>query len=76
MPSYQRHLFRYRYDGQSWSFEIPASSAAEARERLARLGSAQYDGVVVATVPVSGLPVRLVEALRSLGRRLLGFLAA
>lgn len=76
MPSYERHLFRYHYEGQSWSFEIPAASADEARERLVRLTFAEYDGVVVATVPVSGLPVRLIEALRSLGRRLLGFLAA
>lgn len=75
MPSLKRYAFRYNYDGQSWAFEIPAHTAAEARERLSRIAFASYEGEIVATIPVP-IPTGPVSVLRSLGRRVSRFLGA
>jgi hypothetical protein len=49
----QTHLFTYRYDNARWTIEIFASSEQEARERLARIPYATYDGVVLAKLPAT-----------------------
>jgi hypothetical protein len=49
----QTHLFTYRYDNARWTIEIPASSEQEAKERVARIHYATYDGVVVAKLPAT-----------------------
>lgn len=67
------HLFRYRYDGREWGFEIEAASLEEARERLARMAYASYDGELVARVPLSlSAPARIGVAIRNAMSRLLG----
>jgi hypothetical protein len=45
------YLFDYSHDGQSWSFEIPARSEREARERVNSLSNAQYLGEIKMTIP-------------------------
>jgi len=49
--SYKTYLFSYRFDGADWTFEIPATSASEAKQRVGVLGLARYDGEVIAKVP-------------------------
>ena len=45
------YLFEYDHDGASWSFEIPARSEQEARERVDKLANAKYLGEIQLTVP-------------------------
>ena len=45
------YLFEYYHDGSSWSFEIPARSEQEARERVNKLSDARYLGEIQLTVP-------------------------
>lgn len=52
MKEYKTHLFRYRFEGAEWAFDIVAKDADEAKERLKALAWAQYDGVLVARIPV------------------------
>ena len=49
----QTHLFTYRFDNAEWVLEIPASSAQEAKERIARIPYATYDGVLIAKLPAT-----------------------
>lgn len=56
----QTHLFRYRYDNAEWVLEIPASSAQEAKERLARIPYATYDGVLIAKLPATLGPLGML----------------
>jgi len=49
----ETHLFTYRYGNAEWEIEIPASSEQEARERLARIPYATYDGVLIAKIPAA-----------------------
>ncbi len=46
-----RYLFDYDYDGGSWSFEIPAHTEQEARERVSKLANATYLGEIKLTLP-------------------------
>lgn len=60
------HLFRYRFQGKEYAFDIPAASPAEAKERLKAIAWAQYDGELVASVPVElGLFARIAVALQN-----------
>lgn len=49
----QTHLFSYRFEGKQWELEIKAHNAKEAKARLSQLAFAQYDGVLVATIPAA-----------------------
>jgi hypothetical protein len=57
------HLFSYRFEDSEYSFEIPARSADEARERLNRMFYATYDGEAYASIPVpaGGLLLRFAR---------------
>ncbi len=48
---YKTFLFSYGYQNSRWQFEIAAKSEQEARERVALLQYAQYDGELMATIP-------------------------
>lgn len=39
--SYGKYRFTYRFDGEDWSFEIPALSLEEAKERVKVLAFAR-----------------------------------
>jgi hypothetical protein len=41
----------YKHDGATWSFEIMAPDLADAKSRVAKLGTAVLDGEVVAVIP-------------------------
>ena len=58
---WQYYLFSYQFEGREYSFDIPARSADEARERLNRMFYATYDGELYARIPVpaGGLLLRL-----------------
>lgn len=58
----QTHVFTYRHDGEEWVPEIKATDAEDAHARLAKLGSATYDGVAV-----SALQTMLATAARQIG---------
>jgi len=45
------YLFEYNHEGSSWSFEIPAHSEQEAKERVDKLSNARYLGEIQLTVP-------------------------
>jgi len=64
---FHTYLFEYAHDGQTWGFEIKASSLEDARERLSRLSLANYRGVVQMKVPVElGVFVRIACWFRNL----------
>ena len=46
-------LFSYEFRGARYSLEIPASSAAEAQMKLAKMADATFDGEVKMTVPAT-----------------------
>ena len=55
------HLFEYNHDGATWSIEIKAPSEQDALERLNKLQSAQYLGVLQMKLPVElGIFARLL----------------
>lgn len=59
------HLFSYRFGDASWSLEIQAKNAEEAKERLKALAWARYDGELVANVPLAPRRIiRLIDWLR------------
>jgi hypothetical protein len=61
------YLFDYGYDGESWSFEIPARTEQEAKERVQQLTNARYLGEIKLTLPGQlGLLARLVCWVRNL----------
>ena len=41
---FRKFLFTYHFHGTDWSFEISATSAEEAKERVKVLAFARYDG--------------------------------
>jgi hypothetical protein len=45
-PTFETYLFRYRYDGKEWGFEIKATSLDDAKARLSQMCFARYDGVL------------------------------
>jgi hypothetical protein len=47
----KKFLFSYRYQGDEYSFDIPAETQKEAEFRLKQMQTAKYDGEVMATVP-------------------------
>ncbi|MBI4724347.1 MAG: hypothetical protein HY765_05020 [Rhodomicrobium sp.] len=68
----QTHLFTYRYNNADWVLEIPASSTEEAKERLARIPYATYDGVLIAKLPATlGVFGRLAVFLKNAAQRLM-----
>lgn len=68
----QTHLFTYRHAGAEWLLEIEANDEKDAKERLSRLSSASYDGVLVAKVPAAIGPPAIVAAwVRNAARALL-----
>ena len=55
------YLFEYNHGGTSWSFEIPARTEQEAKERVSKLTYARYVGEIKMTVPTRyGIVARLV----------------
>lgn len=72
--AYNTHLFSYRFDGKTYTVDIVAKDAAEAKERMKALAWAQYDGELVARFPARyGLATRVAvqmrNAVRNIGRR-------
>lgn len=57
VEGYATHIFSYRYEGKSYTVDIVAKDAAEAKERLKALAWAQYDGELVARIPRSAGPL-------------------
>lgn len=49
----QTYLFSYSHEGSQCVLEIRADSADDAKRRVARLQYAQYDGELMAKVPVN-----------------------
>lgn len=67
--NWETYLFEYNHDGSVWCFEIKASSAEDARERLDKLTRAHYLGTLQAKIPVElGLLVRLTCWIQNLFR--------
>lgn len=63
---YATHLFSYRFQDKTYTVDIVAKDAAEAKERLKALAWAQYDGELVARMPAkSGPLVRIAVLLRN-----------
>ncbi len=59
--SYQTHLYEYEHEGATWTIEVRASSADDARERMAKLREARYLGVLQMKIPVElGIFARLI----------------
>lgn len=48
--SYEKYRFTYRYNGADWSFEIPALSLDEAKERVKVLTFARYESEAPASL--------------------------
>jgi len=68
---FRSYLFRYNYEGASWTFEIQAKSPEDAERRVRRLAFASYQGEVVATLPVSSsFLARLLVVVRNTLKRL------
>ena len=51
---FRTYLFEYEHEGARWAVDIPATSLADAKARLAKIADARYDGVLMASVPVYG----------------------
>lgn len=51
MSEFKEHLFSYHHNGSWWTITIRAPTAEDAKERLAKLPWAKYDGVLIATLP-------------------------
>ena len=67
-----KHLFTYRHDGSSWGFEIQAADMQDAKDRVAKLAFATYEGEVFAKLPASGGPIwRLLVVARNTLKALL-----
>lgn len=54
---YRNYLFSYEFQGKRWSLELPATSEAEAKHRLALLSGAAYDGEVKAKIGGAAGPI-------------------
>jgi hypothetical protein len=68
MKNLKVFLFSYNYEGSQYSFEIPAYSAEEARERVSRLTFAKYDGEIAHKIPAfagASVLVRLLTWLKN-----------
>ncbi|MBS1723954.1 MAG: hypothetical protein JSS66_13495 [Armatimonadetes bacterium] len=48
---FELHSFRYRHEGKSWEIDIPATSEADAWQRVCRMQEATYLGRLVMVVP-------------------------
>jgi hypothetical protein len=60
------YLFEYTHDGQTWGFEIKASSVEDAQARVESIAHADYLGVIHMRVPVElGIVARLTCWLRN-----------
>lgn len=55
------YLFSYYWNGSKWSLELEAESQDDAFKRLYSIQSAQYDGELMASIPVSTWFGRIVE---------------
>ena len=68
---YKTYLFRYYFDGTHWELPITAKTPDEARERLARLPYATYDGELFMTIPAypgSGMLTRLITFIKRISK--------
>ncbi|MCT8268485.1 hypothetical protein NYQ83_14480 [Afifella sp. JA880] len=66
VSEYATHLFSYRFQSRSYTVDIVAKDADEAKARLKALAWAEYDGVLVARVPAAIGPLaRLTIAFRN-----------
>jgi len=64
---FREYSFSYNHDGAEWSLRVKASSAEDARARIAKLAWARYDGEVIAVIPSSvGLLGRVAVFVRNL----------
>lgn len=66
VETYATHIFSYRFEGKSYTVDIVAKDADEAKERLKALAWAQYDGELIARFPSNAGPlVRIAVWLRN-----------
>jgi len=64
--SFKVYLFSYHHDGARWRFEIPAKDPQDAKDRVAKLVYATYDGELIARLPAACGPIaRLVTWARN-----------
>ena len=68
---YKTFLVSYRFEGASWTIQLPARSIEDAKARLGRMTYASVDGELVMTLPAytgpfAALIANLRNALRSL----------
>lgn len=52
MTDFNCYLYEYRFRGRTYGFDIPATDATEAAQRLNAMQYATYQGEHVATIPV------------------------
>ena len=71
MQKLKIHLFSYQFQGAEYSFEIPASTIQEAKERLSRMAFATYNGEVIAKIPAIPSTGLLTRALTNVRNRFL-----
>jgi len=58
---YKTHSFTYRHEGATWTIELQARDADDARARIGKLAYATYDGVVIDEMPVALAPIGLMS---------------
>lgn len=68
---YRTYLFNYNHSDAIWGVEIQATSPEDARQRIARVAFASYQGEIIAKVPaVAAVPTRAFVAVRNVGRHI------
>lgn len=67
MKKFKTYLVSYRHDGAQWNIELPATSLADAEQRLSQLTFGKVDGEIIAKIPGSMGPLAmLLTRLRNL----------
>lgn len=62
MQKFKTYLVSYRHDGAQWNIELPATSLADAEQRLSQLHFGRVDGELIANIPGSMGPLAMLAA--------------
>lgn len=62
---FKTYLFSYQHHGAKWAFDIEATSPEDAKARLSKIAVAQFDGELMASIPVP-VPRKMFDWLRRL----------
>lgn len=62
MSEFKRYLVSYRHDGAQWNIELPATSKADAEQRLSQLHFGRVDGEIIADIPEVMGPVAVLAS--------------